>query len=94
MRRLLIQAAHAAARQKNGFLAALFRRIAHRRGKKRAAMAVAHRILVTLYHILCDQVPYQEYGETYSEELERQQRERRLVRQLTALGYQVEQKAS
>lgn len=57
-------------------------------------MAVAHRILVTLYHILCDQVPYQEYGETYSEEQERQQRERRLVRQLTDLGYQVEQKAS
>jgi transposase len=89
LRRLLIQAAYAAARRKDCFLAAMSRRIAHRRGAKRAAMAVAHRILVIIYHVLDDQVPYREYGETASEEQQRQATERRLVRQLERLGRRV-----
>jgi transposase len=90
LRRLLIQAAHAAARQKNGYLAAQFRRIAARRGGKRAAMAVAHSILVIIYHLLSEGTTYQEQGETFFEEQERQTTEKRLVRQLTRLGYHVE----
>ena len=89
LRRLLIQAAHAAARCKDCFLAALYRRIASRRGAKRAAMAVAHRILVIIYHILDDQVPYREYGETASEEQQRQATEKRLIHQLERLGHHV-----
>jgi transposase len=90
LRRLLIQAAHAAARQKNGYLAAQFRRIAARRGGKRAAMSVAHSILVIIYHLLSEGTTYQEQGETFFEEQERQTTEKRLVRQLTRLGYHVE----
>ncbi|WP_201386822.1 transposase [Ktedonobacter sp. SOSP1-52] len=52
VRRLLLQAAHIVARQKHGYLPAQFRRIAARRGKKRAGMAVAHSILVIISHLL------------------------------------------
>jgi transposase len=89
LRRLLLQAAHAVARQKHGYLAAQFRRIAARRGKKRAGMAVAHSILVIIYHLLREGVPYEEHGEAFFEERDRQLSEKRLVRQLERLGHQV-----
>jgi len=90
LRRLLIQVAHAAARQKQGYLAAQYRRIASRRGVKRAAMAVAHSILIMIYHMLSNRTSYQERGDTFFDEQDRQATEKRLVRQLTRLGYQVE----
>ncbi len=90
LRRILIQAAYAATRQKNCYLAAQFRRIAARRGAKRAAMAVAHSILIIIYHLLSEGTSYEEQGETFFEERDRQATERRLVNQLTRLGYQVE----
>lgn len=87
--RLLLQAAHVVARQKHGYLPAQFRRIAARRGKKRAGMAVAQSILVIIYHLLQDGVAYEEHGETFFEERDRQLTEKRLVRQLERLGHQV-----
>lgn len=89
LRRLLTQAAHAAARQKNCYLAAQFRRIAGRRGGKRAAMAVAHSILVIIYHLLSEGTTYKERGEIFFEERDRQAIEKRLIRQLERLGNQV-----
>jgi transposase len=89
VRRLLLQAAHVVARQKHGYLAAQFRRIAARRGKKRAGMAVAHSILVIIYHLLREGVPYEEKGDAFFEEQDRQFIEKRLVRQLERLGHQV-----
>ena len=90
LRCLLVQASHSAARQKNCYLAEQYRRLAHRRGSKRAAVAVAHSILVIIYHMLRDHTTYQERGESSFEEQERKNYEKRLVRQLTNLGYQVE----
>jgi transposase len=87
---LLVQVAHSASHQKNCYLAEQYRRIAKRRGSKRAAVAVAHSILVIIYHLLSKQTTYQEKGETFFEEQERQVVEKRLVRQLTRLGYHVE----
>lgn len=89
VRRLLLQAAHVVARQKSGYLAAQYHRIAARRGKKRAAMAVAHSILVIIYHLLQDGVPYEEHGDAFFEERDRQLLEKRLVLQLERLGHQV-----
>jgi len=57
LRRLLIQSAPAAAHSKNTSLAAQYHRIASRRGPKRAAMAVAHSILVIIYQVLRDRIP-------------------------------------
>jgi transposase len=85
LRCLLVQAAHSASHQKQCYLAEQYRRIA-----KRAAVAVAHSILVIMYHLLHDQTLYHEKGETFFEEQERQGAEKRLVRQLSRLGYRVE----
>lgn len=90
LRRLLIQSAHAAAHSKTTYLAAQYHRIASRRGPKRAALAVAHSILVIIYHVLRDRIPYRDLGSTFFDERDRQQVERRLVRRLERLGYQVE----
>jgi transposase len=87
--RLLLQAAHVVARQKQGYLAAQFRRIAARRGKKRAGMAVAHSILVIIYHLLRKGVPYEEHGDAFFEERDRELAKKRLVHQLERLGHQV-----
>ncbi len=88
-RRLLLQAAQVVPRQKQGYLPAFYRRIAARRGKKRAIMAVAHCILVILYHLLRDGVLSEEKGEAFLQERDREMMEKRLVRQLERLGNQV-----
>jgi hypothetical protein len=62
MRAALVEAAHAAARSKNTYLAAQYARLAGRRGPKRAAVAVAHSILVISYHLLDQHVVYTELG--------------------------------
>jgi transposase len=89
LRVLLVQAAHAAARTKGTYLAAQYRRLAARRGKSRAAVAVGHTIRVIAFHLLRDGTPYRDLGPTYFDQLDRQQVERRLVRRLRDLGYQV-----
>jgi len=90
LRRLLIQAAHAAAHSKNTYLSAQYQRIASRRGAKKAALAVAHSILVIIYHILRDRSTYQDLGSTYFDERDRQVVQKRLVRRLERMGYHVE----
>ena len=89
LRALLIQAAHAAARKPGTYLAAQYRRLAARRGKKKAAVALGHTILVIAYHLLRRGTEYQDLGPWYFEEHDRQQVERRLVRRLERLGYKV-----
>jgi transposase len=89
LRAILIEAAHAAGRSKDTYLGALYRRLVARKGKKRAAVAVARRILVIVYHILRDHAPYHDLGAAYLDQRDRQAVERRLVRRLEALGYDV-----
>jgi transposase len=90
LRRLLVQAAHAAAHCKNSYLATQYRRIASRRGAKRAAMAIAHSILVIIYHVLLEQKPYHDLGSNFFDERDRQAVEKGLVRRLERLGYRVD----
>jgi transposase len=89
LRRALVSAAHAASRTKNTYLSARFARLA-RGGKKRAAVAVGHTILVAAYHILKEEVEYRDLGGDYFEQRSEAQTKRRLVKQLERLGYQVE----
>ena len=89
LRTALVEAAQAAARTKATYLAAQYRRLAPRRGQKRAVVAVAHTILVIIYHLLRDQTSYRELGATYFDERDRQAIEHRLVRRLEALGNDV-----
>lgn len=85
----LVQAAHAVSRTKDNYLAAQFRRLAARRGKKRAAVAVAHSILVIAYHILRDGTEYRELGGDYFDKRNHEQLQRSLVKRLEGLGLKV-----
>src|SRR5919202_1519599 len=89
LRRALVEAAHAAGHTKDTYLAAQYHRLAHRRGKKRAAVAVGHTILVIVYHLLQRETTYEELGGRYFDERDRQAVQRRLVNRLKALGYEV-----
>lgn len=89
LRAALTEAAQAAARTKGTYLAAQYRRLAARRGKQKAAIAVAHTLLVTAYHLLARGTAYEDLGGTYFDQRDRQLVERRLVRRLEALGHRV-----
>jgi transposase len=89
LRTALVQLAHAATRTKRTYLSALFHRLAARRGRKRAIMAVAHSILVSAYHMLSRNDPYHELGANYFDELRRQHVVDRLTRRIERLGYRV-----
>jgi len=88
LRTILVQAAHALARTKT-YLAAQFRRLAARRGKKRAAVAVAHSILVIAYHLIYRQEPYKDLGADYFDKQQPESVKKRLIKRLEKLGYQV-----
>jgi len=89
LKALLVQAAHTVARSNDNYLGAQFRRLAARRGKKRAAVAVARSILVIAYHLLRDGSEYIELGVDYFDQRDHEQVERRLVRRLEQLGHKV-----
>ena len=89
LRRVLIQSAWAVAHKKDCFLTALFHRLAYRRGMKKAAMAVAHRVLVIAWHILRDGTVYRENGVDYYDRRNPQATARRLMQRLEQLGFQV-----
>lgn len=89
LRKGLVQAAHAAAHTRNTFLAAQYHRLAPRRGKKRAIMAVAHSMLVIVYHLLTKHEPYQELGAGYYDQRNVTAITQRLTKRLQKLGYQV-----
>jgi len=85
----LVEAANAAARAKGTYLREKFYRLKARRGHKRAAIGIAHKILVAAYHMLSDQVSYNDLGDAYLDKLSKTQLTRSLVRRLDRLGYQV-----
>jgi len=89
LRTALVEAAHAASHAKDSYLSAQYHRLAFRRGKKRAAIALAHTLLIIVYHLLAQKEEYQDLGGTYFDELDREQKEKRLVRQLEKLGFEV-----
>lgn len=88
LRTILVQSAHALARTKT-YLAAQYRRLSARRGKKRAAVAVAHSILVIAYHLISRQEPYRDLGADYFDQQRPESVKKRLVKRLEKLGYQV-----
>jgi len=89
LRQVLVEAAQAAARGKHTYLGAQYRRLAPRRGAKKAIIAVAHSILVIVYHVLLRHAPYRDLGTNYFDERDRDSVQRRLVRRLERLGYRV-----
>jgi transposase len=89
LRAILTQLAYAAVHTKDTYLSALYQRLAARRGKKRAIIAVAHAIMVSVFHMLSRQEPYRELGANYFDERRRQVTIDRLTRRIAHLGYRV-----
>jgi transposase len=89
LRGALIQAAWAAVRGKDTFLAAFYRRLAARRGKQKAIVAVAHKILVIVYSLLKSGETYQERGAAALDERQKDRLLERMQRRIAQLGYKV-----
>ncbi len=90
LRQALIEAARAASRSKGTFLSARYARIARRRGPNKAAVAIAHSILVSVWHMLCTGEIYQDLGANFYDKKKDPGRElRRHVAELEAAGYTV-----
>jgi transposase len=89
LRRALTEAARAAARRKDCYLAAQYRRLVVRCGKQKAAVAVGHTILVTAYYLLLRQATYRDHVPADRDERRRERAQRRAVAQLQTLGFEV-----
>jgi len=89
LRAMLVQAAWAASHTKGTYLAAQFRRLVRRMGKKKALVAVGHSILVMVYQVLWRRVSYAELGGDYFDRRDVEAQRRRLVRRLESLGLRV-----
>jgi transposase len=89
LKNALVEAAHAGARVAGSYLHALFARLASRRGKKRALIAVARSILVSIYHMLVRGLCWQDLGADYYERRDPAKLVARLTQRLHKLGYQV-----
>ena len=86
---ILVECAWAAARTRNTYLSAQFWRLARRIGKKKAAVAVAHSILVIAWHLLSRDCPYEELGGDWFTRRDAERTRARAVAQLEKLGYHV-----
>jgi transposase len=89
LRTALVVAAQAAARKRDSYLSAQYRRLAARRGPKKAIVALAHSLLVIAYHVLKRRLNFADLGPTYFDERNRMSVQRQLVRRLERLGYKV-----
>ena len=89
LRSTLVEVAWAATRTKNTYLSAQYRRLAARRGAKRAILAIAHTILVTIYHLQRRGTAYKDLGGNYFDERNRRATLGRSVRRIERLGYKV-----
>jgi transposase len=93
LRRALTEAAWGASRTKQTYFQAQYRRLAARRGKKRALVAVAHSLLTVIYYLLKDQtLAYHELGPEHFDKQQPERLRRYLVQRLHSLGYEVELK--
>ncbi len=89
LKRTLVQAAWAASRTKNTYLASQYRRVAGHRGRKRALIAVGHSILVIFYHMLKAGTSYTDLGGDFFDRLEPERLTRYYVKRLERLGHKV-----
>ena len=89
LRAALVQAAWAASHQQGTYLAAQYKRLVKRMGKKKALVAVGHSMLVMVYHVLQNRTRYQELGGDYFDRRNVAKQRKRLIRQLESLGVKV-----
>ena len=89
LKTLMVECAWAAIRVKDSYCSALFRRIARRRGPKRAILAVAHHLIVSVFYVLAKREPYRELGANYFDKIAGEAVKKHHIRRLEALGFHV-----
>lgn len=89
LRAAITQAAWAAAHTKNTYLAAQYHRLIKRMGRNKALVAVAHSLLVSVYHVLAQRADYRELGGDYFDRQHQERQQQRLVKKLEAMGLKV-----
>ena len=90
LRAALVEAAHGAIRKKGSYYGAQYRRIAARRGKKKAIIAVAHSLAIAIYGILKSKTSYRELGADFFDKLNPLKVLYRLTKRIENLGYNVQ----
>jgi len=88
LRTTLITCAHAAVKNKNSYFYAQFKRISAHRGAKRAYAAVAHSMLIAIYHILKDGVVFKDLGADYYNQFNKERKINAYLKKLKALGWE------
>ncbi len=88
LRTTLITCAHAAVKRKTSYFYAQFMRISAHRGKKRAYVAVAHSMLIAIYHILKNGVEFHDLGAEYYNQFNRERKINAYLKKLKALGWE------
>ena len=88
LRTTLINCVHTAVKRKSSYFYAQFIRISAHRGKKRAYVAVAHSMLIAIYHILKDKVVFKDLGAEYYNQFNRERKINAYLKKLKALGWQ------
>lgn len=88
LRETLVVCAHSAVRNKNSYFYAQFIRISAHRGKKRAYVAVAHSMLIAIYHILKDGVVFKDLGASYYNQFNKERKINAYLKKLKALGWE------
>lgn len=94
LRTTLITCAHSAVKNKKSYFYAQFMRISAHRGSKRAYVAVAHSMLIAIYHILKDGVAFKDLGAEYYNKFNKERKIKAYLKKLKALGWEASVAAS
>ena len=89
LRTTLVLCAQGASRAKGSFFAAQYSRLMIRRGKNRAKMAVAHSLLIAIYYIIRDRVPFRDLGEDYYNRFNTESKINMYIKKLASLGVDI-----
>lgn len=89
LKTMLVQCAKAAKNVKSSFFSAQYQRIATRRGKNRATLAVAHSMLIAIYHVLKTGTPFKDLGSEYYSQFNREKKISSYLKKLHSLGWEL-----
>lgn len=90
LRSALVESATSCIRKKDSYLRAKYKRLARRRGSKKAIVAIAHQLLIIAYHLLTKREPYKELGADYYEKEKIESKKQQAINSLKKLGYEIE----
>lgn len=89
LKQILVEVAWVASKTKNTYLSAKYKKLASRIGKKRALIAIAHKILIACYHVIKKQEPYRELGKDYLDQLNKGKIAKYYCKRLEELGFNI-----